>query len=269
MVAMHQETFETFRKIVYDKSGINISANKIALVTARVGKRMRELGMSEDTEYLKLVLDDEKGEEVVQLLDVISTNVTSFFREESHFSFIAEAFPKWLAKGQRRFRFWSAASSTGEEPYSLAMTLLERQSCTNVDMKILATDLSTRVLAKCKAGCYAEPKTAAIPEHLLKRFFEKAPDKKPGTLQAKKELKDIITFSRLNLSTPPFPMSGPFDAIFCRNVMIYFDNTVRQKLLVECNRLLKPDGFLFVGHAESLAGLLSGFKAVAPSIYIK
>jgi chemotaxis protein methyltransferase CheR len=266
---MDQTTFEQFCRIVYEKSGIAINANKIALVTARVGKRMRELGLADDRDYLKLVLDDPDGEEIVHLLDVISTNVTSFFRENAHFDFFADAVCQWYGQGQRRFRFWSAAASTGEEPYSLAMTLLEKMGAGTVDMKILATDISTRALARCTEGVYSKQKLAGIPQPLVNRFFKLKQEGKRDIFEVRNELRTIVAFTRLNLSKPPFPMQGPMDAIFCRNVMIYFDNAVRKKLLSECYRLLKPDGYLFVGHAESLTGLLSGFKAVMPSVYVK
>ena len=266
---MHQSTFERFCEIVYEKSGIAINSNKIALVTARVGKRMRELGLNDDREYLNLVLEDPNGEEIVHLLDVISTNVTSFFREKTHFDFFAETIAQWYSQGQRKFRFWCAAASTGEEPYSIAMTFLDKIGTGVTNMKILATDISTRVLAQCNEGVYSKQKLAGVPQSMVTRFFNYNHDRKESMFEVKNELRNIITFSRLNLSKPPFPMQGPLDAIFCRNVMIYFDNSVRKNLLAECYRLLKPEGYLFVGHAESLTGLLIGFKAVMPSVYVK
>jgi chemotaxis protein methyltransferase CheR len=268
-VSMDQRTFEQFCGIVYEKSGISINANKIALVTARVGKRMRELGLQDEREYLKLVLGDSDGEEIVHLLDVISTNVTSFFRESAHFDFFAKAILEWYSQGQRRFRFWCAAASTGEEPYSIGMTFLEKMGNTPVNMKILATDISTRALAQCMAAVYSKSRLSGVPASMASRFFLIRRQGKDALFEVNKDLKSMIAFSRLNLSKPPFPMQGPFDAIFCRNVMIYFDNTVRQHLLAECFRLLRPQGYLFVGHAESLTGLISEFKIVKPSIYVK
>ena len=266
---MDQTVFEQFCSIVYEKSGIAINANKVALVTARVGKRMRELGLKDDREYLNRVLDDPDGEEIVHLLDVISTNVTSFFRENAHFDFFAETISQWYSQGQRKFRFWCAAASTGEEPYSIAMTLLNKIGTRAADIKILATDISTRALARCAEGVYSKQKLSGVPQAFMDRFFKVNHEGKESVFEVKNELRNIIAFTRLNLSKPPFPMQGPMDAIFCRNVMIYFDNFVRKNLLAECYRLLKPDGFLFVGHAESLTGLLSGFKSVLPSVYVK
>jgi chemotaxis protein methyltransferase CheR len=266
---MEESTFNTFREIVYDRSGISINANKIALVTARVGKRMRELGMDDDRAYLKHIVEDESGEEIVHLLDVISTNVTSFFREGQHFELVGEYFEKWYEAGQRRFRFWSAASSSGEEPYTLAMTLLERLDGRSAEIKILATDISTRILRKAIRGVYPAAKVETVPPALRSRYFEACATEKGTAFSISAQVRELIAFRRLNLSQVPFPMSGPMDAIFCRNVMIYFDNLVRKRLLDEAFRLLKPGGYLFVGHAESLTGMLSGFKPVVPSVYVK
>ncbi|HEX7510526.1 MAG TPA: CheR family methyltransferase, partial [Chitinivibrionales bacterium] len=259
---MDTQTFDALRAIVYNKSGIAINGNKGALVAARIGKRIRELSLSNAHSYLNFLLADGNEGEIVNLLDVISTNVTSFFREESHFDFLAAEMGSWLAQGQRRFRFWSAACSSGEEPYTLAMVALDIIQGISADIKILATDISTRILEKSSAGVYSEDKVAAIPQNYRNRFFKKSMESGVPAYEVAGELKNIIVFQRINLSKPPFPMRGSMDAIFCRNVMIYFDNTVRKNLLQDLYRLLKPGGYLFVGHAESLTRLLSGFKAV-------
>ena len=264
---MDTKTFEKFRKIVYDKSGITLGPSKEALVAARVGKRMRTLGMQDYRQYLDYVLDDRSGDETVQLLDAISTNVTSFYREPDHFKFLAAAVRKWIAQGQRKLRIWSAASSTGEEPYTIAMTLLEAVKEPGVDMKILATDISTRVLRICTAGAYEAAKLTGVPAELRDRYFEACRDGGDLRYVARQRLKNLITFGRLNLAHPPYPMAGPFDVVFCRNVMIYFDNEVRRRLLTEVGRLLRPGGYLLVGHAESLTGMLIDLKIVRPSIY--
>ncbi len=267
---MDKRTFNKIREIVYEKSGISLSQGKEALVRARIGKRMRALNIQEHRTYLNRVLSDESGEEVVHLLDAISTNVTSFFREANHFDFLQDIFGQWMDKGQKRFRFWSAASSTGEEPYTLAMILRETASnYKNIDIKILATDISTRALSVCLDGSYEEQKLKTVPKRLLHRYFERSKDGDKVFYTVKSELKNMIVFRRLNLSQPPFPMRGPLDAVFCRNVMIYFDNIVRKKLLDNIYSLIKPGGYLMVGHAESLTGMVSDFKSVKPAIYIK
>ena len=266
---MDKKTFEKFREIVYAKSGISLNDSKVALVTARVGKRMRALGIENHRTYLERVIKDESGEEVVHLLDAISTNVTHFFREANHFSFLESVYREWVKAGQRRFRMWSAACSTGEEPYSMLMTMLSAVDHVNLDLKLLATDISTRVLSASMAGEYTEERIKNVPKNLLHKYFEPRRAGNEKRYVAKGVLKNYVVFRRLNLNEPPFPMRGPLDIIFCRNVMIYFDNVVRKQLLDEMYRLLKPGGYLMVGHAESLTGIVSDFKPVRPSIYVK
>jgi len=266
---MDTAVFRKFSSFIYEKSGITLNDNKEALVSSRVAKRMRHLGISGHEEYLTYILNDETGEEIVHLLDVISTNVTHFFREEEHFRIVSDTMREWLDAGIRRFTFWSAACSSGEEPYSLAMVLREAIRGQNIDIRILATDISTRILEKSRGGVYDAKKMENVPALLRDRYFTKAGRGDGAEYSVTAELASLITFKRLNLSVVPYPMKGPMDIVFCRNVMIYFDNRVRTQLLQEIYRLLKPGGLLFVGHAESLTGLLSGFKAVKPSVYIK
>ncbi len=266
---LDSKIYHEFRTLVYDVSGINLGDGKEALVSSRIGKRMRILGMAEFKTYLSMVRADPAGEELVHLLDAISTNVTSFFREPAHFDLIRELFDGWLSAGQRRFRFWSAASSTGEEPYTLAMTLAEVLCGRDVDLKILATDISSRVLETASLGEYSESKLSGIPPAFRGKYFNKIGDRGDFHFKIKDDLRKWVVFKRFNLSTPPFPMPGPLDLVLCRNVMIYFDNHVRQGLLSEIYRMLKPEGYLLVGHAESLNGIKTDFKVVRPSIYRK
>ncbi|MHC4872665.1 MAG: CheR family methyltransferase [Planctomycetota bacterium] len=261
---MDEKVFNAFRSLVYEKSGISLNDGKKALVSARIGKRMRALSVECHNEYLNLVKEDEHGEELIHMLDAISTNVTSFYREAEHFDFLAERLQEWHAAGQSKFRIWSAASSSGEEPYTLAITLLENLPA-EVDARILATDISTKVLGQCREGVYREDKLDPVDFQLRAKYFDKCEE----GFRIRDVVKRKVLFKRLNLSTPPFPMKGPLDVIFCRNVMIYFDNEVRTKLLNEAYRLLRPGGYLMVGHAESLTGMVSDFKTVKPSIYIK
>ena len=264
---MDKQTFESFRSVVYEMSGITLGPQKEALVSARVGKRMRALQIPTHADYLEYVLKDQSGKEIVQLIDAISTNVTSFFREADHFDFLRNAIDKWRGAGQQRFRLWSAASSTGEEPYTIAMTM--REAGSGCDVKILATDISTRVLEHCRRAEYTGERVESVPRALRARYFTAFKQGDASMYRVSDELKRLIVFRRLNLSAPPFPMKGPLDVVFCRNVMIYFDNQVRTRLLNEVYRLLKPGGYLMVGHAESLTGMVSEFKTVKPSIYIK
>jgi chemotaxis protein methyltransferase CheR len=266
VLTIGKREFDALRALIYARSGITLGEHKLALVVARVGKRMRELGISTHAEYLEHV---ERGgpEEVVRLLDVISTNVTSFFREPVHFEVLEAALRRWTAAGQRRFRLWSAACSSGEEPYTMAMTLLEAADGQALDVRILATDISTVVLDQAIAGVYRKDKVAPVPPQLRQRYLEPAcPD--GSALAVTTALRRLVVFRRLNLSQP-LPMHGPLDVIFLRNAMIYFDQPVRQRLVRECHRLLRPGGYLLVGHAENLTGLAHGFSAERPSVYVK
>ena len=266
---MNKDIFEAFRTLVYDKAGIALGDKKDALVSARLGKRMRLLNIDSYEDYFDIVNKDTSGNEIIQLLDSISTNVTHFFREEQHFDFISTQMRAWFSAGQRKFRFWSAGCSSGEEPYSIAMTTNETLQGQPCDIKILATDLSLRVLAKATSGLYNLKDMDKVPERFIDTYFTKVMIDSQTKYQIDNRCKSLIAFQRLNLTEIPFPMKGPFDLIFCRNVMIYFDNDMRLRLLGEFHRLLKKGGFLLVGHAESLTGMLSGFKSIIPSVYVK
>ncbi len=267
---MDRKTFESFCDLIYTAAGISLNEKKEALVSSRIAKRMRALNITEHNEYLRYVNADSTGNEIVQMLDAISTNVTHFFREAHHFSRVTELMKEWLASGQRRFRFWSAGCSSGEEPYTLAVTLLESTlGYTGVDIKILATDISTRILERAVQGEYEVRKMENVSSFIRDKYFAKEGRGDNAYYTVKRNIRNMVLFRRLNLSVVPFPMKGPMDVIFCRNVMIYFDNEVREKLLREFYRLLKPKGYLMVGHAESLTGILSGLKVVEPSVYTR
>jgi chemotaxis protein methyltransferase CheR len=267
---METSTFRRFCAIAYEKAGITLGDSKEALVEARVGKRMRALGIASEKEYLVLLERDPSGEEIVQFLDVISTNHTSFFREPDHFEFMRSVLADWRREGMRKLRVWSAASSTGEEPYTIAFTIadaLESVDNAGVDWRILATDISTKVLAKAEAGIFADAKLTGLARGELNRFFERGPEKNEHTVRPAMRTK--IAFRRLNLITPPYPMRGPFDIIFCRNVMIYFDQAVRQKVISGMERLLRPGGYLLIGHAEALSGVRTELRMIRPSIFLQ
>ena len=269
---MNATLFSRFRNVIYDHSGINLVEGKQVLLQSRISKRMRTLGIENEEVYLDQVIADPSGEEMVLLLDAISTNVTYFFRETDHFDLLRNALNDWLSAGQSRFRIWSAACSTGQEPYTIGMTALDclRQAALRgVDLRILATDISTRALEAAMEGEYAEREVDRVSLDHRNRYLQSV--KTSGNIHYRvgDELRRLLTFRRLNLSQPPFPMRGPLDAVFCRNVMIYFDNQVRARLVGEIARLLKPGGLLFIGHAESLLGVNAGLQTVAPSVYKK
>jgi chemotaxis protein methyltransferase CheR len=263
---MDSLVFQRFCAHAHQQAGISLGPNKEALVTARVGKRMRALGIEDERGYLDYLEADRSGEELVQFLDVISTNHTSFFREPDHFDLLRTLLAEWRRLAQRRLRIWSAASSTGEEPYSIVMTVLDALSDLDIDFKLLATDISTRVLAQAQAGVYPAERLTAIPHPMLARFFKRG-EGSEETYRVRDEVKQHLVFRRLNLSQPPFPMRGPFDIVFCRNVLIYFDLPVRQRLLAAIQGLLRPGGWLFVGHTETLTGITSGFRLARPSVF--
>jgi len=265
--SMDEKTYDMFRKLIYDKAGIALGTGKHALVHARLGKRLRALGLSDYDSYLKYLIQDSSQEEIIQLLDVISTNTTSFFRESIHFELLTEIVNNWIKSGKKRLRVWCAAASTGEEPYTLSMVCQEAFKGTTVDLKILCTDISTKVLRISKEGEYSFDKMSGIPTEYRNRWFEVGHD--PQKLRATEALRAPLTFARLNLMENPYPMQGPFDVVFCRNVMIYFDRDGREKFVKEAYRLLAPGGYLFTGHSESLTGIANGLKTIKPSVYQK
>jgi chemotaxis protein methyltransferase CheR len=268
--------FARLSDIVYKHCGINLHDGKVELVRARLAKQMRVGGFDSPTAYLNHVLADPSRPEFTQLIDALSTNLTSFFRERNHFDHLENEFlPKLLAdkkrRGQQRVRAWSAGCSSGEEPYSLAITLLEATgggAANGWDVKLLATDLSTRVLAMAQRGAYDKQKADGIPQPLRSKYF--AANKFDGRAfyDASVALRQVIAFRHLNLMNP-WPFSGPFDFIFCRNVMIYFDKPTQQRLVGRFHDCLAPGGLLFTGHSESLTGVEHRFRYVQPTIYGK
>jgi chemotaxis protein methyltransferase CheR len=275
---MRDSTFQQFSKIVYDQSGIELKSGKKNMVAARVGKRLRALSLEDEADYLKFL--EKNNDEMVELINVISTNTTHFFREAAHFDLLKKVMTEWIEQGQTKFRLWCAAASSGEEPYTLAMTLRETMSQfrTRLDVKLLATDISTKCLDICNKGQYPADDIKDIPSPFGTRYFNKVANRQtPGTssashvdmVEVSHELKSMIHFRRLNLKDPPFPMKGPLDIVFCRNVMIYFGNSTKRPLLDDVYRLLKPGGYLIVSHTESLTGVTEQFERVGPSIYRK
>ena len=265
---MKASVFSELCRIVYDHSGIRIRDGKQLMVASRLGARLRALGLANEEQYLEHLcanLDDE----LVQLLDVISTNVTHFFREAEHFQILRAELDQRLARGQKRIRIWCAASSTGEEPFSLAMTVHDALAAARLktDVRILATDISTRVLEFAQQGEYEPEKLEPVPKNMRLRHFDAVTGPAGLRFRIKPELRDLVLFRRLNLSEPPFPMRGPLDAIFCRNVMIYFDEAVRNPLIAEFHRLLRSDGLLVVGKSESLTRSSRIFERAGPSVY--
>lgn len=261
--------FEKIRTFVKSQTGINLSDAKKNLVYGRLARRLREIHMSSFSEYLDYVKNDNE-DELVNFINAITTNLTSFFREKHHFEFLKkEAIPRLLKANQhtRRLRAWSAGCSTGEEPYSLAMTLKESISdIASWDAKILATDLDTNVLAHGKNGVYDVSRIEGLPDSTKRKWFRKGRGDNSGTVRVAPELANLIAFKQLNLMKA-WPMKGPFDFIFCRNVVIYFDKDTQRQLFDRYAEILRPDGYIFLGHSESMFKVSDRFKLLGNTIY--
>ena len=268
--------FELFRKLIYEQSGISLNKTKKELLRTRLRARLTREGYKSYRDYYNFVSSDKSGEALIPLLDDISTNLTSFFREMNHFNFLNSVLPEWIErKGKARdtaFRVWSAGCSTGEEPYSIMFTLLAHLH-TNMppwDIKYLATDISTEVLKKAYLGIYPKEKTDGVPPDYFKAYFQKGePVKNREMVRVRPDVRKYLTFKRFNLMNHLFPFKYQFDFIFCRNVMIYFDRPTQEVLVAKFHRHLKPGGYLFIGHSESLTGLKNDFKYIQPTIYQK
>ena len=273
-IVLSEKDFRDIRKRVYDHCGINLNEGKKELVRTRLAKRLR-LGKFETfPEYMKYVFEDETGVEFSILIDSISTNLTSFFRESQHFEFLKNKFLPTLMErkrkaGNSKIRTWSAGCSSGEEPYTMAIVLQEAiQNQGSWDVKILATDISTRMVETAQRGVYSPERVKPVPSPSRQRYLVQRSQKGQKVFEASSALKDIITFRYLNLMEP-WPFGGPMDFIFCRNVMIYFDKPTQARLVNRYWDLLAPGGILFTGHSESLTGIEHKFKYIQPTIYMK
>jgi chemotaxis protein methyltransferase CheR len=265
--------YEAVRKLVYDQCGINLGPSKSQLVRARLGKIVRRGGFPSYSAYLEHVRADASGEALSGLLDAISTNTTHLFRESKHFDFLAAQLNTWLAdrawrRARNLIRIWSAACSSGEEPYSIAMVAREvLRDVAGLDVRILATDISTRVLRKAQLGIFDESRADAVPANLRQRYLRRVTHEGPPALQAAEEIRDLIRFARFNLMSPTYPFRHAFDIIFCRNVMIYFDRPTQETLVNKFWRHLHEGGFLLIGHSESLSNLQHPYTYVEPTVY--
>lgn len=264
--------FRRFQELIYRESGIWLSQAKVPLLVGRLAKRLRFHHLQSFRDYYQLLT--EMPEERIQMLDAISTNETHFFREPKHFELLnADILPRWsrdAARGRRmrNIRVWSAGCSTGQEPYSLAMTLLDHfPAASGWDIRIIATDLSTRVLNIAEQAVWPIETAREIPDAYLKRFMLKGIGEQAGKLKAGSEIRALTRFSRLNLNDAKYPVDGPFDLIFCRNVLIYFDAHSRERIIRHLLKYLSRDGYLFVGHAEGLYAMGSEIRAVIPTVY--
>ena len=257
--------FQLYQKLIYNTCGINLTEGKKQLLVSRLKKRMDTLKITSFKEYREFVISPKNEAEFKLMLNAVSTNKTDFFRENVHFEFLKSSVYPALVK-QKNIRIWCAASSSGEEPYTLAMTLMEALKNSQRDIKILATDISTKVLGEADQGVYNSDTVSPVPPSLLKKYFQKGAGIREGKFLVKDDLKKLVHFKRLNLMEP-FPLTIEFDIVFCRNVMIYFDKETRENLVNRMERHIKIGGYLFIGNAESLSGLKHNYKYVQPAVY--
>lgn len=259
-----EQDFERIRKLIYERAGISLSPIKRDMVYSRVARRLRATGLRSFEAYLKLL---EQGEpaEMQAFTNSLTTNLTSFFREAHHFPMLKEHLQPRMKKGA--ITIWCSASSTGEEPYSIAMTVAELFGGIPNNVKILASDLDTNVLDKARQGIYPLDRIAKIPEDLLRKYFIQGSGAPDGFARVRPELQAMLSFRQINLLDPTWPMRGPFDAIFCRNVMIYFDKPTQHSILKKFVPLLAEDGVLFAGHSESFHHATDLFKLRHKTVY--
>ena len=267
------QVFTQFQTLIYNEAGIWLGPHKTALLIGRLSRRLRSLHLRSMAEYFALVTQPDQQHERVRMIDCITTNETRFFREPRHFEFLAQTvFPRWreeVSRGARaaQIRIWSAGCSSGEEPYSLAMMLLDHFGDFGWKLEIVATDISTRVLEEARAGIFPVGESKDIPAKYLSSYFLRGTGEQQGHMKVCQEVQELVTFSRVNLHADSYNISNSFDLIFLRNVMIYFDQKSKNKVLAGLLDHLSPSGYLFVGHSESLQGLDTSLKPVGSSVY--
>lgn len=259
-----QTDFERIRELIYKHAGISLSSSKQNMVYSRLARRLRANGLNSFNEYLNF-LERGNSEEWEAFTNALTTNLTAFFREQHHFPILEKHVEQ--RKNQKKIQLWCSASSTGEEPYSMAMAMVQAFKTLTPPVHILATDLDTNVLAKAQLGIYSLDKLEKIPKEKLRQFFLKGKGHHAGSARVRPELRNMITFRQLNLLDESWPIRGPFDAIFCRNVMIYFDKPTQYQILKKFVPLLAPDGLLFAGHSESFQHAIDLFKLREKTVY--
>lgn len=260
--------FECLRAFVISHTGINLTEAKKDMVYSRLSKHIRQ-HFNGSFEAFCSAIEQEDREQQEVLINAITTNLTAFFREQHHFDYLQQRLiPALISKnaGSKRLRIWSAGCSTGEEPYSIAISLAEEAGLADWDIKILATDLDANVIAQGDAGIYTSNRIEGLSESRRRRWFERGRGDNDGMVRVKAQLRDMVSFKRLNL-LHPWPMRGPFDLIFCRNVVIYFDKPTQSGLFDRYADILVPDGHLFIGHSESLHNVTTRFASLGHTTY--
>ena len=255
--------FERVRALIHQRAGIALAESKQEMVYSRLARRLRATGLDSFTVYLDVLEAGRDTGEWEAFTNALTTNLTSFFREAHHFPILADH----LKKRSGQLELWCSASSTGEEPYSMAMTACEVFNTLTPPVHIVATDIDTNVLATAADGIYTEDRLDKLSPERIRRFFQKGKNEQAGLVRVRQELRQMVTFKKLNLLGSDWPLSGPFDAIFCRNVMIYFDKPTQGNILNRFAPLLKPDGVLFAGHSENFLYVTDAFKLRGKTVY--
>ncbi len=270
LIELGDEEFLKFKELIYSEAGIKLSDMKKALVQARLSMRVRTLGLNSYREYYEYLMSNYDSEKI-DFINSITTNKTEFFRENKHFEYIKEIYlPELLSTKASNIRFWCAGCSTGEEPYSLAITLFQYFGKTKFpDIKILATDIDTNVLEFARNGIYGINQTEKIDPAILKNYFDKGKGEQDGFFKVKDFVKEKISFRRMNLLDQEYPMKKEFDIIFCRNVIIYFDKETQKELFKKYYKYLASWGRLFIGHSENIMNVTNLFSLVGNTIYRK
>jgi chemotaxis protein methyltransferase CheR len=255
--------FRRIRELIHQRAGIVLAEHKREMVYSRLAKRLRHYGLTRFSEYLARLERRPDAKEWEAFTNALTTNLTAFFREAHHF-------PQLATHIQGRtgaVRVWCAAASTGEEPYSIAITLTETLGPRAAETRVLATDIDTEALAKARAGIYPLEQVHKMDEARIKRFFQRGTGGQAGLARVRPELRNMVEFEVLNLLAPGWSIKGPFDAIFCRNTMIYFDKPTQARILERFALLLKPDGLLFAGHSENFSYISQAFRLRGQTIY--
>ena len=275
-LSVNPALFQKFQMLIYAETGIWLGSSKTALLCGRLFRRLRALEIPSLERYYERVSRPDQHEERAHMIDAITTNETRFYREPRQFEFLEQkVFPRWHARAERglspkRLQIWSAGCSSGEEPYTAAMLLARNFPAEKGwDVRLLATDISNRVLEKARKGIYPIAKAAELPRDLLQSFMLRGIEERQGEMKVKVEIQQMVDFRRLNLDQPTELHEAPFDAIFCRNVLIYFDAASKSRVVANLVRHLTADGYLFVGHAENLNTVCSQLQSLEPTIYVK
>ena len=258
--------FERVRGLIYQRAGISLADSKQEMVYSRLARRLRATGIDSFATYLDGLEANRMPAEWENFTNALTTNLTSFFREAHHFPLLAEHALKVRGKGGP-LQIWCSAASTGEEPYSIAMTLCEAFNTLTPPVQIIATDIDTNVLATASAGVYPLDRVEKLDPARLRRFFLKGKGAQEGQVRVRPELRQLITFRPLNLLADGWDLKGPFDTIFCRNVMIYFDKNTQRKILSRFVPLMKPDALLFAGHSENFLYVSDALRLRGKTVY--